>query len=69
MTKHKWIRNQPVNMNKLAPTSVIGAVHMPHGGGGALWYLWGGGGTYARYQNLKIPLKHWFLAKNAPLFF
>ena len=26
------------------------------GGGGALGYL--GGGAYARYQNLKIPLKH-----------
>ena len=25
------------------------------GGGRALWYL---GGVYARYQNLKVPLKH-----------
>ena len=29
----------------------------------------GGGGTYARYQNFKIPLKHLFQAKKAPLFF
>ena len=33
--------------------------------GGSLRYL---GGAYVRYQNLKIPLKHWFLAKKAPLF-
>ena len=26
------------------------------------------GGAYARHQNLKIPLKHWFLAQKAPLF-
>ena len=32
------------------------------------WVFRGGGGAYARYQNLKIPLKHWFLAKKAPLF-
>ena len=38
----------------------------PGGGGGHLRkYL---GGAYARYQNLKIPLKHWFLTKKAPLF-
>ena len=38
------------------------------GGGGGGGHLGIKGWAYARYQNLKIPLKHWFWAKKAPFF-
>ena len=40
----------------------------PGGGGGGGGHSGTEWGAYAHYQNLKIPLKHWFLAKKAPLF-
>ena len=37
------------------------------GGGGVGVHSGTDGGAYAHYQNLEIPLKHYFLAKKAPL--
>ena len=60
----KWFYYDVYDTHRMlyVPGGGGGGTQVQRGGGG------GGGGAYACYQNLKIPLKHGFLAKKAPLF-